>query len=248
MEPLEEELVACLDDLVGDQTMGSAVFAESMGSAMPANGFERPTAANYSTWIPEFSSYYSRVAANNPELLTVDNPGGRRRRSRYNAYNKGGATVARRRRTRRRSSRRRSRSRNKPMTVRHGKRLLTYRALVKKYGVRKGGSVWRKGKKHHGRARRSVTPWRRKRSRRKAANPRRRRRTKRRSRRRARNTALKVAFRGQKVTKGTLRKRMGRGYKTYWAKHRKYHYGKSVNPRRRRRKRRSRRRFRRRNN
>ena len=66
--------------------------------------------------------------ARNPELLVVNNPGGK--------------TMRRRRRVRRR---------NKSLTVRYGGKNLKYKTLVKKIGRRRAMKLWRKRKtKYHG--------------------------------------------------------------------------------------------------
>jgi hypothetical protein len=85
-----------------------------------------------------------RRKAANPELLLVGNNPGIGREIRMWAKNKGGSNVRRRRR----------KGRNMPLTVRLGGRRHTFRALVKKFGVKGALKKWRGKKKFHGYKRR----------------------------------------------------------------------------------------------
>lgn len=191
----------------------------------------RVVANNYSSWVPEYSSYYDRLPSNNPELLVVSNPF------------KGGRTVKRRtRRTRRRG---RSRRRNSPLTVRYKGHSRTWRGMVKILGVKGAQKIWRKKRKHHGYVKGAITPLR-ARYKRRAANPRRRRRKTR------RNAPLRVKHgRTRHSWRGLVKKLGVKKAARVWRRSPKYHAGKAVNPRRRRKRRsnaRRRRRFRRRRN
>lgn len=113
-----------------------------------------------------------RGRAANPELLLVgNNPGYGRGR-----LNKGGRKV-RRRRSRRKG-------RNLPLTVRSGGRRHTFRALVKRYGVKGALKHWRGKKKFHGYTRTRVAANRGRRRRSRSRNRRRSFRSRRRNRRR----------------------------------------------------------------
>lgn len=89
-----------------------------------------------------------RRRAANPELLLVGNNPGVRRYIREWTRNKGGRNVRRRRRHNRRHGR------NLPLTIKSGGRRHTFRALVKKYGVKGALKHWRGKKKYHGYVRR----------------------------------------------------------------------------------------------
>lgn len=95
-----------------------------------------------------------RQRANNPELLVMSNPGRRRRSGRVS-----GSLHVRGRRAMRR------RRRNLPLTVRIGGRKHTWRALVKKHGVKGARKYWRGKKKFHGYSRKRVAANRRRRRR-----------------------------------------------------------------------------------
>lgn len=89
-----------------------------------------------------------RLSARNPELLVWRNPG--RRSSGLGAS---GLLVKRRKskmRKRRKSRRSRRRSRNGKMYIKVGGKKLTWRGVVRKYGIKKGARRWKKSSKFHG--------------------------------------------------------------------------------------------------
>jgi len=92
-----------------------------------------------------------RLRGKNPELLVMYNPDG----SPSSAV-PGAELNVRQHRTRRGAMRRRRRGRNLPLTVRIGGRKHTWRALVKRYGVRGAKRKWRGKKKYHGYSRTRV--------------------------------------------------------------------------------------------
>jgi hypothetical protein len=85
-----------------------------------------------------------RRVSKNPELLVMYNPNGGR------AAAGAGVEFNVRKHTVRRKAMRRRRRRNLPLTVRSGRRKHTYRALVRRVGVKRAAKMWRKAKKFHG--------------------------------------------------------------------------------------------------
>lgn len=92
--------------------------------------------------------YRQREVARNPELLVWRNPG---RRS--TGLSVRGLSVKRRKskmRKRRKKSRSRRRARNGKMYIKVGGKKLTWRGVVRKYGIKKGARRWKKSSKFHG--------------------------------------------------------------------------------------------------
>jgi hypothetical protein len=177
-----------------------------------------------------------RMIGRNPELLVVNNPGGRSKKMR-----------------------KRRKSSSSKLSVRLGGKRYGWRALVKKYkSIRKAAAVWRRkpkyaGRKALGRCRKAKTcykrratrkrtrckkwgPWRPQKGGGKARKCRgqrikqfyRRRKTSY-KRRKARNGKLSIRFRGKKVSYKTLARRLGvRGAAKVWRSSPKLHAGKAI--------------------
>lgn len=166
-----------------------------------------------------------RMTARNPELLVVNNPGGRSKKMR-----------------------KRRKSSGSKLAIKIGGRRYGWRALVKKYkSIRKAAAVWRKKPKYAGRkalgrcrkaktCRKRLTRWskgtgifRGRQVRRVKGKIRIRARFKARSRRKARNGKLSIRFRGKKVSYKTLARRLGvRGAAKVWRSAPKLHAGKAI--------------------
>lgn len=162
---------------------GKTVRGRTSGSGPQFTEWERE-------FVKGFPGKTARPRSRNPELLVVNNPGGRRMR--------------RRRKTHRR------RARNASLTLRYRGRNRTWRGLVKLIGVKQASKMWRKRRKrfrHGGSSRIRCRMIRR----RKSANPR--------KRRRAQRACRFVRFRGRRRSWRGLVKILGvRGAKKVWHK------------------------------